>query len=498
MLMTIFLLGITLELGVYVWPLALGRLVRKALAAGAMISVGFGSGVLLASSLNVFVLLIAIISGYRVINLLRVVSGRLPEMYLWHACSRTSLLLIIGQGLLAGLWLTWQSLGLGAGAALTWLSIAQLVAASGILIFAARSALKTRHRQSDLALADTELPSVTIAIPARNETDDLEDCLRAALKSDYPKLEVLVLDDCSQDNTPDIIRTFAHDGVRFIPGQDPKANWLAKNQAYERLYEHASGEYILFCGVDIRLGSQAVRSLVGTAVHRNKRMVSVLPKRYDARIQSAFVQPARYWWEMALPRRLFNRPPALSSCWLIEKNALKKAGGFAAVSRSITPEAYFARELIKEDAYSFMRSSADLDVQTAKPFARQLETAVRTSYPKLRRRPENVMVLSITELVFLLGPFMLTFSALWIPYGPFHSLAIASCLLLIAAHSLVITSTDPGNWWLALINLPIVIAIDLVISQQSMWRYEFSEVHWKGRGICLPVMRAVPHLPKAP
>jgi len=75
---------------------------------------------------------------------------------------------------------------------------------------------------------------------------------------DYPKLEIIVLDDCSQNkHTPEIIRSFAHDGVRFIQGEHPKPTWLAKNQAYDRLAQESSGEFILFCGVDVRF-SQTV------------------------------------------------------------------------------------------------------------------------------------------------------------------------------------------------------------------------------------------------
>ena len=65
---------------------------------------------------------------------------------------------------------------------------------------------------------EDELPTVSVCIPARNEMHALEQCLEYILASDYGKLEVLVLDDSSSDQTPHIIRSFAHAGVRFIPG----------------------------------------------------------------------------------------------------------------------------------------------------------------------------------------------------------------------------------------------------------------------------------------
>jgi glycosyltransferase involved in cell wall biosynthesis len=49
----------------------------------------------------------------------------------------------------------------------------------------------------------SELPSVTVLVPARNEERDIEDCLDAIIQQDYPRdlLEVLVVDGASTDGT---------------------------------------------------------------------------------------------------------------------------------------------------------------------------------------------------------------------------------------------------------------------------------------------------------
>jgi hypothetical protein len=41
-----------------------------------------------------------------------------------------------------------------------------------------------------------------------------------------------------------------------------------------------------------------------------------------------------------------------------------------------------------------------------------------------------------------------------------------------------------------------MVAYDMAILHYSMWQYEFSEVDWKGRNICVPAMHVIPHLPK--
>jgi len=223
-------------------------------------------------------------------------------------------------------------------------------------------------------------------------------------------------------------------------------------------------------------------------------MLSVLPVRTVHSPSAAFIQPTRYWWLLALPRRLFNRPTVLSTCWLIGRDDLKKLGGFSAVSHSILPENYFARELIKTDQYSFVRSSAELRVQTTKNFHEQYDTAIRTHYPLLRRRPENVLIMSFFNVIFFLGPFAGLVVALWSKTSII--LPILTCLVLLVCHVLIVRNTDPSNTLLAVLTFPAVVSIRLWLDYRSMSQYEFDRVEWKDRNICIPVMHVIPKLPE--
>src|SRR6185312_7101939 len=118
------------------------------------------------------------------------------------------------------------------------------------------------------------------------------------------------------------------------------------------------------------------------------------------------LQPMRYAWELSLPRRLLRRPPVLSTCWLIKRDVITSAGGFAAVSRSVVPESYFARVSAVQDGYSFMQSNRRIGVTSQKSLSEQRLTAIRTEYPRLHRRIELVMLLSLAEIGGILLPFI--------------------------------------------------------------------------------------------
>src|SRR5512145_374950 len=57
------------------------------------------------------------------------------------------------------------------------------------------------HRLRKKALPPGQSPFVSILVPARNEAQNVEACVRSLLAQQYPAFEVLVLDDHSTDAT---------------------------------------------------------------------------------------------------------------------------------------------------------------------------------------------------------------------------------------------------------------------------------------------------------
>src|SRR4029077_9013676 len=92
-------------------------------------------------------------------------------------------------------------------------AVLELGVAATMLVLTLRHLDNTACEWQPRKIDETDLPTVTVAIPARNEDAQLDQCLQSLLAGDYPKLEIIVLDDCSQDRTSEIIRRFAHDGV---------------------------------------------------------------------------------------------------------------------------------------------------------------------------------------------------------------------------------------------------------------------------------------------
>jgi len=496
-MLTLFAGAVVLELVTYAVR-SLPR-IRKAAAALSVVGIGLAAGGLFVTRSNVFTGLIALLSLYRMFNMVRIVQERMHERYLRHAIVRTGFSLVVMQAIFFACWAAWQTWH--TTGVTTWLIVtaAEAAIATVFLMSVIRTLRRTAWPATGTAYSDKELPTVTVAIPARNETEDLQHCLESVLANDYPKLEVLVLDDCSQTKrTPQIIKAFAHDGVRFIQGEIPSDTWLPKNQAYDRLVSQASGEYILFCGVDMLFRPDSIRQAITVMLDRQKQMLCIFPARPKEMYgRLSLIQAMRYWWELVPPRRSFNRPPVLSSCWIINRNALRKAGGFKAVARAIVPEAHFARVLTASDGYSFVRSGKSGGFTSTKPIQEQRNTAIRMRYPQLHKRPEQVALFTLLEGLFLILPAVLTIGGFWMPIGPAaHILAAVTLVLLVACYLCLVLSTHVNTWWFGLIGQPFAAMSDVILLHYSMWKYEFSTVEWKGRNVCIPVMHVVSHLPE--
>lgn len=88
-------------------------------------------------------------------------------------------------------------------------------------------------------------PSVTIIIPVRNRPNEINGCLASIVKLDYPpeKLEVIVVDDASDDNTPDVVTGFP---VSLIKNTDRMQASYSRNLAAKE----AKGEILAFLDSD--------------------------------------------------------------------------------------------------------------------------------------------------------------------------------------------------------------------------------------------------------
>jgi len=326
-----------------------------------------------------------------------------------------------------------------------------------------------------------DLPSVSVCIPARNETHAMTQCLERVIASRYPKLEIIVLDDSSGDNTSTLIKAFAHAGVRFVEGSPLPDGWLGKNHALQALLDEASGSYLLYLDVDTQIMPDTIGQLVAYAQQEKVSMVSVLPRRQDGWRGSVLFGTLRYFWELILHRP--SAPAVASSAWMIHRHTLRDAlGGFEPYQRDIQPEAKLAAALMARHSYRFIISTPLLGISYEKKWSSQVETSIRLLFPVLGGRFVSNF-LALVGLLLLNLPALVLVAGLFSDWTILQTMALWQLCVYGSLYSLYLDKVRQEGWWLGVILWPLIIAQEFVILVISINRHLRHKVMWKGRPI---------------
>lgn len=103
-------------------------------------------------------------------------------------------------------------------------------------------------------------PLVSLIIPAYNEEKVIREKLKNSLSLNYPqdKLEIIVISDCSTDETDEIVNEFIPQGVNLIVQEERVGKIPALNKAVSQ----AEGEIIVFSDANSIYEKEAIRKLV--------------------------------------------------------------------------------------------------------------------------------------------------------------------------------------------------------------------------------------------
>ena len=138
-------------------------------------------------------------------------------------------------------------------------------------------------------------PHVTVVIPARNEAENIERCVRSVLASSYQPLDLVVVDDRSTDATPTILdrlaRTEDPARLRVIPGSNPPPGWFGKPWALVQGVAHVSGKLVLFADADTWLAPDLVGRSVAALLAENVQLLSVIPRQEVETFWECVIQP---------------------------------------------------------------------------------------------------------------------------------------------------------------------------------------------------------------
>lgn len=184
---------------------------------------------------------------------------------------------------------------------------------------------------------------VSVLIPARNEAGRIGNAIQSLLDSEQAKLEIVILDDHSDDETAEIVKQFSSKDsrVRLITGKPLLTGWNGKQFACCQLAEAALSEHIVFLDADVHVEPSGVACLLAMKLRSQVSLLSAFPnQRLGSVLEVAMVPLMHYILLGFLPFSRMRRsahPAYAAGCgqlFLTTKTEYQAAGTHAAIRNS--------------------------------------------------------------------------------------------------------------------------------------------------------------------
>ena len=119
-------------------------------------------------------------------------------------------------------------------------------------------------------IASRDAPLVSIIFAARDEAEKLPAAIQTLLAQDYPRFEVIAVNDRSTDQTPAILHECERASRNLIVTDISSLpqGWLGKPHALVEGYEKSRGDWLVFTDADVHFAPDVLSHAVALAAER--------------------------------------------------------------------------------------------------------------------------------------------------------------------------------------------------------------------------------------
>lgn len=276
---------------------------------------------------------------------------------------------------------------------------------------------------------------ISVVVPVRNGGDTIRRCLTSLKQSDFPEFEVIVVDDCSNQ---DLSRVAGEYGFRGIRLTRPSGSWHARNRGAEL----STGDVIIFVDCDMVVPPDALSRINARFSNNHYAAISGIcgAKTGSRRLATVYKNlwmyhsyarsPEDFGWFVsgigAVRREVFFELQGFDSKFDTKTGGgdlefgrrLKETGRDILLDKTILAEhlkPYNLWGLLRND---FNRSRGWFQLVVAKGMVTQIARKLRIAniYP-------GFMISVMISLALLLSLLLVPFHTIWIIFAGFLTLA---------------------------------------------------------------------------
>lgn len=348
-------------------------------------------------------------------------------------------------------------------------------------------------------LSPSNWPIVSVLVPARNEEDNIEACVRSLLGQQYPNFEVRVLDDHSTDRTWRILQQLATEDkhLTLLKGDPLSADWLGKHWACHQLAQTAPGELLLFTDADTRHHPLTLQNSVTALIIEKADLLTAMPFEEVVTWGEKLVVPLIPWSifsfvPLALAYRL--KYSALSATigqfMLFRREAYLKIGGYKAVRNHAVDDLALGRRIKARGLrWRLVDGGQRIRCRMYHNFSQVYQGLSKNLFATFEYKiPQFLFVWLWLGFVFW-GPWViLTLGLAGVQFPPY------SLILAIIAAGVALFLWGITHWRFAFpqyltLLYPITILLSVIIALNSMVLTLTNRATWKDRALPRPNSR---------
>ena len=370
----------------------------------------------------------------------------------------------------------------------------------GSLIWLGHLGHLIRHRGKAIFLADLTdgppeggWPTLAVVFAARDEAGMVEAACRSMLAQDYPRLEVIAVDDRSTDGTGAILDAIGRedDRLRVVHVARLPAGWLGKTHALQVGSEATRARWVLFTDADVILEPGALWKAVGAAEVREVDHFAVMP---DVPAESAgerlFLGLFGLLFSMNAPLgRLEDRRSkahaGIGAFNLVRSEAFRAIGGFRHLALSVDDDMRLAQAL-KFAGYRprMLLGRGAVSVRWQVGLGGMIRGVEKNFFAALGFRLDKVLVVALGIAVVGLAPYAGLF------VGPTWARIV--CVLGVASIAVVLAAASRHSrigWYYAPL-LPLAsVALLVSLGRSVALTLARDGVRWRGHHYPLRELR---------
>jgi chlorobactene glucosyltransferase len=343
-------------------------------------------------------------------------------------------------------------------------------------------------------------PLVSVLVPARNEAHRIAPCLRSLLAQNYSNLEIVVLDDQSEDGTADLVKSFqmglSPDRLRLIEGEALPRGWTGKAWACQQLARVARGELLLFTDADTAHPPGTIAAAVLQQGKTQADLLTIWPYQITETLAEKLVIPLMFiaasgylpLWFLVCCRRLPPIARVVPRLWmrnlgaasgqflLFRRESYERIGGHERVYDSLVEDVALARTVASETANGMRLVNCDGTHLTQCRMYESLEEMwegfTKNIRPLFGQGNVGFLAAMVGQFLVLVLPFVIVFLA----PGP---LTLAELLLIYSIR--ISAALRYRTSWLSVALHPVGYSLALAIALNSFRQTAGRGVRWKGR-----------------